>query len=265
MNLAPPSSWLVTPIITKYDLDNIKLETLESDRILYAQFQLQHLILEGHCAEEFDYRGPAPPRGLQLVLGTNDKPILQDTLVMSNYGYFQLKANPGVWNLKIKPNSRSSQLYDIKRGNELVENDVIIISDFSGRVHSLLTKKKADKQHENLLAEGADQQGEDANVWDSISGLWNSDKSSGKNETIHVFSLASGHLYERFLKIMMLSVMKQTQSPVKFWLLANFLSPQFKDSIPALAAAYNFEYELVTYKWPAWLFKQTEKQRIIWA
>lgn len=31
-----------------------------------------------------------------------------------------------------------------------------------------------------------------------------------------------------------------------------------------MAKAYNFTYELVTYKWPHWLHKQTEKQRIIW-
>jgi UDP-glucose:glycoprotein glucosyltransferase len=76
--------------------------------------------------------------------------------------------------------------------------------------------------------------------------------------------VATGHLYERFLKIMMLSVVKQTNSPVKFWLLANYLSPKFKEAIPHMAKQYNFEYELVTYKWPAWLHKQTEKQRIIW-
>ena len=29
-----------------------------------------------------------------------------------------------------------------------------------------------------------------------------------EDNTVHVFSLASGHLYERFLKIMMLSVTK---------------------------------------------------------
>lgn len=34
--------------------------------------------------------------------------------------------------------------------------------------------------------------------------------------------------------------------------------------MPALAAEYNFEYELVEYKWPRWLNQQTEKQRIIW-
>lgn len=32
-----------------------------------------------------------------------------------------------------------------------------------------------------------------------------------------------------------------------------------------MAAEYGFEYELITYKWPTWLHKQKEKQRIIWA
>lgn len=35
--------------------------------------------------------------------------------------------------------------------------------------------------------------------------------------------------------------------------------------MPHFAEAYNFEYELVTYKWPSWLRAQKEKQRIIWA
>jgi hypothetical protein len=34
--------------------------------------------------------------------------------------------------------------------------------------------------------------------------------------------------YERFLKIMMLSVLKNTRRPVKFWFIKNYLSPQFK-------------------------------------
>lgn len=35
--------------------------------------------------------------------------------------------------------------------------------------------------------------------------------------------------------------------------------------IPHMAQEYGFEYELITYKWPTWLHKQKEKQRIIWA
>ncbi|MBA0743069.1 hypothetical protein Gotri_025714 [Gossypium trilobum] len=32
-----------------------------------------------------------------------------------------------------------------------------------------------------------------------------------------------------------------------------------------MAREYGFDYELITYRWPTWLHKQTEKQRIIWA
>jgi UDP-glucose:glycoprotein glucosyltransferase len=72
----------------------------------------------------------------------------------------------------------------------------------------------------------------------------------------HTHTQASGHLYERFLKIMMLSVVKSTKAPIKFWLLNNFLSPKFKAFIPRLAKKHGFEYELVTYKWPSWLHQQ---------
>ncbi|CAI5701879.1 unnamed protein product [Peronospora effusa] len=83
-------------------------------------------------------------------------------------------------------------------------------------------------------------------------------------ETIHVFSVASGYLYERFVKIMMLSVLKRTNNPVTFWVLENFLSPDFKASIPALREQLGMDIRLITYKWPNWLRQQTEKQRIIW-
>lgn len=31
-----------------------------------------------------------------------------------------------------------------------------------------------------------------------------------------------------------------------------------------MAEQYGFEYELIEYKWPRWLHKQTEKNRIMW-
>jgi UDP-glucose:glycoprotein glucosyltransferase len=36
-------------------------------------------------------------------------------------------------------------------------------------------------------------------------------------------------------------------------------------ALPRIAADKGFEYAFVTYKWPHWLHKQTEKQRVIWA
>lgn len=70
------------------------------------------------------------------------------------------------------------------------------------------------------------------------------DSGEAELEVINVFSLASGHLYERFLKIMMLSVLKNTQNPVKFWFLENVMSPQMKAFLPYMAEKYGFQYEL---------------------
>ena len=82
-------------------------------------------------------------------------------------------------------------------------------------------------------------------------------------EAVHVFSLASGQLYERLLKVMMLSVSKRISGPVKFWLLENFLSPDLKADAQIMAQRLGFEVAFVSYKWPAWLRNQTEQQRCV--
>lgn len=56
----------------------------------------------------------SPPRGLQITLGTESRPVIVDTIVMANLGYFQLKANPGAWILRLRQ-GRSSEIYDIVR------------------------------------------------------------------------------------------------------------------------------------------------------
>jgi UDP-glucose:glycoprotein glucosyltransferase len=53
-----------------------------------------------------------PPRGLQFTLGTANHPVLVDTIVMANLGYFQLKANPGAWVLKLR-DGRSTEIYEV--------------------------------------------------------------------------------------------------------------------------------------------------------
>lgn len=53
---------------------------------------------------------------------------------------------------------------------------------------------------------------------------------------LHRPSHAAGHVYERFLKIMMLAATKRSPSAhLHFWLVENFLSPQFKEFAPHLA------------------------------
>ena len=61
-----PDNWLVEPVESIYDLDNIKLSSVEAASV-HSEFELDHLLLEGHCFEAFTGN---PPRGLQLTLGT---------------------------------------------------------------------------------------------------------------------------------------------------------------------------------------------------
>ena len=81
-------------------------------------------------------------------------------------------------------------------------------------------------------------------------------------ETINIFSLASGHMYERLMRIMMLSVVRKTNTKVKFWILGNYASPAFRKSLPIVSKEFGFEYEFVQYKWPRWLNAQKEKVKL---
>lgn len=149
LNVNPPDSWLVESTKALYDLDNIKLDEVRNkfsidnlfetvqkslefqvDGDVIAQFELEHLLLEGHC---FDEVTGNPPRGLQFVLGTKSNPVMFDTIVMANLvrngrnfsffglfwfihsqGYFQLKANPGAYQLQLRE-GKSADIYDITK------------------------------------------------------------------------------------------------------------------------------------------------------
>lgn len=139
----------------------------------------------------------------------------------------------------------------------------VILSSFRSHVIKLRVTKKTGKETAELLSDDEDNK---SGIWNSITSSFSggSGTDAQEPETINIFSVASGHLYERLLRIMMLSLLKHTKSPVKFWFLKNYLSPQFIDFLPHMAKEYNFQYELVQYKWPRWLHQQTEKQRTIW-
>ncbi|XP_072958522.1 UDP-glucose:glycoprotein glucosyltransferase [Typha angustifolia] len=285
MNLDVPEPWLVEPVVAIHDLDNMLLENLGDERTLQAVFELEALLLTGHCSE----KDHDPPRGLQFILGTKQRPHLVDTLVMANLGYWQMKVSPGVWYLQLA-SGRSSDLYVLKESGSIdyPSSKLITIDDLRGKLIHLQVEKRRGKEHEELLNTSDDTQLQEEkrdnhNHWNTKIFKWASgfiggnglsrnqarttqDQKGGRHgEMINIFSVASGHLYERFLKIMILSVLKNTQRPVKFWFIKNYLSPQFKDVVPFMAQEYGFEYELITYKWPTWLHKQKEKQRIIWA
>lgn len=243
--LDTPSSWIAMPADNQHDLDNILLDE-DAEDFVDASYSLQNILIEGSIID-ITKNSYAP--GTDLLLKSTLTGESSDTLVMSNLGYFQLQAGPGLWELNLGPSA--SEVYDS-------EHEVIIpVTDVLGPHISLSMERQKGK--ENAVV-GASQ--DKAKLWSKLK------KSTGvttkKQADINIFTVASGHLYERFLSIMTASVMAHTGHTVKFWLIENFLSASFKAFLPHLAAHYGFEYELVTYQWPHWLRGQTEKQRQIW-
>jgi UDP-glucose:glycoprotein glucosyltransferase len=265
-----PPSWLVTPKESVHDLDNLKLDVLK-ERLrgadIEALYELRNILIEGHSRDE----NGQPPRGVQLVLGTEKEAHFADTIIMANLGYFQFKANPGLWEMDLKE-GRSKEVYRIDNFGtkgfhtqpEGDDPDIALLS-FQGATLFPRLSRNPGKMEEDVLEAPASKGAVDtAKKWfNTILGSSEAAETKAQAE-INIFSVASGHLYERFLNIMILSVMKNTKHTVKFWFIENFLSPSFKDFIPLMAAEYGFRYELVTYKWPHWLRAQTEKQREIW-
>ncbi|KAI1080300.1 glycosyltransferase family 24 protein [Whalleya microplaca] len=267
-----PPAWLVAAKVSTHDLDNLKLSSIKTD--VDAIYELEHILIEGHSRET----SGGPPRGVQLLLGTERDPHFDDTIIMANIGYFQFKANPGYYNIHLKE-GRSSEIFDIvsvgAKGYNAVPGDEgteVALMDFQGATLYPRLKRKAGMELEDVLEESGSENGGDllSRGLKFAEGILGGSKTKQKSVSdeehaeINIFSVASGHLYERMLNIMMISVMKNTNHTVKFWFIEQFLSPSFKEFIPHLAKEYGFKYEMVTYKWPHWLRQQKEKQREIW-
>jgi UDP-glucose:glycoprotein glucosyltransferase len=285
MGLDAPPSWLTMAADAIYDLDNIRLKDVVTPSVSVV-YDLKYILIEGHARDE----SKGAPRGLQIVLETMDGSQQLDTIVMANLAYFQFRAKPGLYRLRLRQ-GRSSELYDmVSVGNAgfdsppvEVTGQSITLSTLQGlTIYPRLARKKG-KEREILVEEEspdgtvkhAVEEIASGNLLSKAKGLLQSvtsktsSSSNGETDvqrqaTINVFTVASGHLYERMTYIMILSVLKHTTSTVKFWFIENFLSPSFKDFIPHLAQEYGFDYELITYAWPHWLRAQKEKQREIW-
>lgn len=269
-----PTSWLVAPKDSLQDLDNIKLSSLKSGSSVDAVYALEHILIEGHSR---DTTTKSPPRGVQLILGTEENPHFADTIIMANLGYFQFKAQPGLFSINLKP-GRSEKLFNLDSVGGLGyrpqpgdDNSEVTLMSFQGRTLFPRLSRKPGYELEDVLEEGH----QPGSAMDFVSkglnfasGVLSSvgvgSKGGEKHADINIFSVASGHLYERMLNIMMVSVMRHTKHTVKFWFIEQFLSPSFRAFLPHLAREYGFSYEMVTYKWPHWLRAQREKQREIW-
>ena len=119
---------------------------------VHAGYELEYLLLEGQC---HDKDTMSQPRGLQFTLGRDPQKVDHDTIVMSNFGYFQLKSGPGAWHLKLRE-GRSRDLYNIKSvdGAEFEDRDIVLTVDsFRSRMIDARVAKKPSMQNEELLVE----------------------------------------------------------------------------------------------------------------
>jgi len=110
-----------------------------------------------------------PPRGLQMTLGTKSNPVVVDTIVMANLGYFQMKANPGAWMLRLRQ-GLSADIYDIisHEGSDRSPNSMdikVLISSFRSHIIKVKVAKKPGKQSLNVLG---DDDAENKGLWNSI-------------------------------------------------------------------------------------------------
>ncbi|KAG6332294.1 hypothetical protein ID866_6797 [Astraeus odoratus] len=296
-----PQTWLVRPREALYDLDNIQLGMLhgeERSRGIQALFGLDYLVVEGHARE---LRTNSPPRGVQLQLvSAKDHSIVDDTQVVANLGYLQFKARPGKFHLEIRE-GRGRTIFTLDSvGAEGWDSpsvakagDDFTVMSFDGLTLYPRLARLPGMERKDVLDDLRRATEEPSGFVDSlvskVSSLFKPKTLENKAPTnmggepeINIFTVASGLLYERFASIMILSVLHNTNSTVKFWFIENFLSPSFlvgldialtfldvlsasQEFIPHMAKEYGFRYELVTYKWPSWLRPQKEKQRVIWA
>ena len=253
-----PAAWLVGLSESAHDLDNLVLKQAarEGGGDVRAAFTLEHLLVEGNAGYN--------SAGTQLYLGSEQDPMAQDTVVMSNWHYFQLKASPGVWWM------HGGDSVAIVSGDSSADKDAMLkvtVDSWRGSHQSIRVQQKR-----SVVAADGGSGGAPVALRRALSGLFSGkgddDTAAGrapKEDTVHIFSLASGQLYERLLKVMVMGVRAHTTAPLKFWFLSNYASPQFKQFMPKMAKELGFEIEFVTYAWPHWLHRQTEKQRVMWS
>lgn len=238
MGFEVPPAWVVVSKECIHDLDNIvlsKLSPTARETGINAIYELKNILIDGHARDISQNN----PRGIQIILGTEHRPHVVDTIVMANLGYLQLKANPGVWTLDLKE-GRSREIFEIQSvGSEgwssrdvaAIGSDIVLTSFEGATIYPRLVRREGKDMEDVLESEESG-----SGFFNQAVGKLNKFMGGSKDVAVkgaaqaevNIFSVASGHLYERFIYIMIQSVLKHTKSTVKFWFIENFLSPSFK-------------------------------------
>ncbi|CAG9313511.1 unnamed protein product [Blepharisma stoltei] len=217
LTLNIPESWVLqynTPIY---------LDDLQLNKEPNLKFSLKHILITGNSKAIQNNFEVKMQSGIGIKLFETEKEIAS-TFIMKNLGYFQFYANPGIFNISLSGSCKDEW--------NLPNLEPIIVKDYRQKplrfnLYKIpLENKTADSENNPKKIE---------------------------NQVINIFSIAEGKTYERFMEIMILSVMSHTKSEIKFWLYGDFLSTNFKNSIEILSEKMKFQYEFVSYKWPSWL------------
>lgn len=293
LSLRTPQAWMIHLAAATDDLDNIQLSTQPPGHVVSAAFNLSSLLVAGSCSSMGDARKSKKGKskmskktatstdakgctGHQLhlrrwtAIGQQERACdlsVSDTMVMggNGNGYFQLQApGPGVFQISAAADgvvltddgiSQAAQddakVEGAERGAAPAGKMVPLISWAGGSTPVRVSAPLPTAARGGRAA-----------------------PTERSEERVHVFSLASGLLYERFLRIMMRTASERCSRPVSFWILGTFLSPSMREAVRsgALARAISaglgmeraVEINLVEYRWPSHLRHQREKQRLIW-
>ena len=235
MQIDTPESWLISSTYALLDLDNIVLSNLKQQEVMNVQYILEHLLIFGQAWDETEN---IQVTGLKLYANDIIKSIKTDTKVVKNLGYFQLQANAGIWRITL--DKKAAKMYQIQQATKKItldemymkqyqiDNQAININHIQLKDYLDISVIRFNDEFNNLLVH-RNQDYLDIDIASYLSSNIENDNDDylskkDDDETIHVFSIASGHLYERMMKIMMLSVTKHTSSPIKFWLISNFFT-----------------------------------------
>eukprot|EP00927_Polykrikos_kofoidii_P059852 TRINITY_DN54974_c0_g1_i1.p1 TRINITY_DN54974_c0_g1~~TRINITY_DN54974_c0_g1_i1.p1 ORF type:complete len:1660 (+),score=269.61 TRINITY_DN54974_c0_g1_i1:31-4980(+) len=281
MHIISPLTWLVTAHESEHDLDNmravdaVRLAGRQSRPEIHASFLLSRLYLEGSAHVEGSGNAAT---GLQLELlpaGSETSSALSsvssDTRVMQNHGFWSMPASPGPFELSLMPGASNDTFTLIGDASKplAASSHLVEVTSFvlpfrplrvavrPGRKETDLVRKTIGRSRPRSSRRGRSRRSGNAS---------GTGETSEVLPTIHIFSVASGHLYERLLAVMVHSVRNHTKCPLHVWIVSNFLSPGFTDTLPRLQNSLDgVTFDLVSFKWPSWLNPQEEKQRLIWA
>ena len=162
-----PGTWLYESLVCKYDLDNLLLSKVNDPTnkgVLSVNYHLTRMLIQGQC---FDEKSKPVP-GLQLEL-RNATNVFDATIAMQTLGYWQLKANPGVWGMRLR-DGRTTEVMGIdknktKSADAIIVNDVdqqplikVALNSFRSSPFRLRVKHKSGMENEELLPQLTEEQ-----------------------------------------------------------------------------------------------------------